>query len=57
MPESEEVEGAGLSSDNWAARMEAHEKRKHANPVDTVPKPDLSKQEWKLKLPDARPGP
>lgn len=54
MPESEEVEGAGLSSDSWAARMEAHEKRKHANPVDTVPKPDLSKQEWKLKLPDVR---
>ncbi|TBU27865.1 IkappaB kinase complex IKAP component [Dichomitus squalens] len=47
-------EGANPSADSWAARMEAHEKRKHTNPGDTVPKPDLAKQEWKLKLLDVR---
>ncbi|KAI1786336.1 IkappaB kinase complex IKAP component [Ganoderma leucocontextum] len=57
-PEAEEGgEGPGPAPDSWAARMEAHEKRKHANPMDSVAKPDLAKQEWKLKLPDARPGP
>ena len=56
-PEAEEGgEGAGPAPDSWAARMEAHEKRRHASPVDTIAKPDLSKQEWTLKLLDVRPG-
>ena len=57
-PEAEEGgEGTVPAPGGWAARMEAHEKRRHANPVDSIAKPDLAKQEWKLKLPDARPGP
>ena len=51
----ENVEQSGQPhADSWAARMEAHEKRKHANPVDTVPRPELAKSEWKLQLPDGR---
>ena len=38
--------------DSWAARMEAHEKRKHTNPVDTVARPDVAKQQWTLRLPE-----
>ncbi len=55
-PESEEgTEAASAPAmDSWAARMEAHEKQKHVNPVDKVAKPDLARPEWKLRLPDAR---
>ena len=42
--------GSG-SADSWAARMEAHERRRNVNPVDNVARPELAKQEWKLKLP------
>ncbi|RPD57919.1 IkappaB kinase complex IKAP component [Lentinus tigrinus ALCF2SS1-6] len=53
-PESEEggAESGAPSADSWAARMEAHEKRKNVNPADNIVKPELAKQEWKLKLPD-----
>ncbi|KAI0752776.1 IkappaB kinase complex IKAP component [Daedaleopsis nitida] len=44
--------GESAVSGGWAARMEAHERRKNTNPVDTVAKPELGKQEWKLRLPD-----
>ncbi|KAL1945489.1 hypothetical protein VTO73DRAFT_2340 [Trametes versicolor] len=55
-PENEEgTEAAPAPAmDSWAARMEAHEKQKHINPVDKVAKPDLARPEWKLRLPDAR---
>ena len=42
---------ASVSADSWAARMEAHERRRNVNPVDNVARPELAKQEWKLKLP------
>ena len=42
---------ASASGDSWAARMEAHERRRNVNPVDNVARPELAKQEWKLKLP------
>ncbi|KAI0697397.1 IkappaB kinase complex IKAP component [Cerioporus squamosus] len=55
-PEGEEggAEGGAPSADSWAARMEAYEKRKNANPVDNIVRPELAKQEWKLKLPDVK---
>ncbi|KAH9935182.1 IkappaB kinase complex IKAP component [Epithele typhae] len=51
-----DVEEGPTSPRCWAARMEAHEKRTHVNPVDNVPKPELPKQEWKLRLPSSRVG-
>ncbi|KAK7472275.1 putative elongator complex protein 1 [Stygiomarasmius scandens] len=38
--------------DSWAARMEEAEKNKRVNPVERVPKPEMSadKRDWKLKL-------
>ncbi|KAI0629477.1 IkappaB kinase complex IKAP component [Trametes polyzona] len=53
-PENEEGAEAPPAAEGWAARMEAYEKQKHINPVDKVAKPELAKQEWKLRLPDVR---
>ncbi|KAH9846478.1 IkappaB kinase complex IKAP component [Lenzites betulinus] len=53
-PENEEPAESAPALDSWAARMEAHEKQKHINPVDKVAKPELARPEWKLQLPDAR---
>lgn len=57
-PENEEGTEAAPAPvpamDSWAARMEAHEKQKHINPVDKAAKPALARPEWKLRLPDAR---
>ena len=37
----------------WAARMAEIEKRKGINPLDKVPKPDLSQtKDWRVKLLD-----
>lgn len=48
------TESSAPSADSWAARMEAYEKRKTVNVVDNIVKPELAKQEWKLKLPDVK---
>ncbi|KAL7277687.1 hypothetical protein ACG7TL_008619 [Trametes sanguinea] len=53
-PESEEKAEPAPAIDSWAARMEAYEKQKHTNPLDKVPKPELGKPDWKLRLPDTR---
>ncbi|TFK88053.1 IkappaB kinase complex IKAP component [Polyporus arcularius HHB13444] len=55
-PEGEEggAEGGAAHEGGWAARMEAYEKRKNVNPVDNIVKPELAKQEWKLKLADVK---
>ncbi|OSC96781.1 IkappaB kinase complex IKAP component [Trametes coccinea BRFM310] len=53
-PESEEKAEPAPAMDSWAARMEAYEKQKHTNPLDKVPKPELGKPDWKLRLPDTR---
>ncbi|KAI0669554.1 IkappaB kinase complex IKAP component [Trametes maxima] len=55
-PENEEGVEAVPPMDSWAARMEAHEKQKHINPVDKVAKPEVGKVEWKLRVPAARPS-
>jgi len=37
--------------DSWAARMEEREKNKAVNPIDKVPKPELSRGEnWRIRL-------
>ncbi len=48
------AEGGAAHEGGWAARMEAYEKRKNVNPVDNIVKPELAKQEWRLKLADVK---
>lgn len=39
--------------DGWAARMLEHEKQRQVNALEKVIKPELAKQEWRLRLPVA----
>lgn len=54
--EGEDGEAQAPLPDSWATRMEEIEKNRRINPVDRVPKPDLtaSNQEWKMKLLEAQ---
>ncbi|KZT05444.1 IkappaB kinase complex IKAP component [Laetiporus sulphureus 93-53] len=41
----------GETEDSWAARMQEYEKQRHVDPLEKVAKPEVGKQEWKLRLP------
>ncbi|KZT69682.1 IkappaB kinase complex, IKAP component [Daedalea quercina L-15889] len=49
--ETEGDRAAEAPPDGWAARMQEHERQQQANPLEKVGKPELAKQEWKLRLP------
>ena len=40
-----------VTPDGWAARMLEHERQRQVDPLDKVTKPELAKQEWRLRLP------
>ena len=50
-PASEGEATTEPTPDGWAARMLEHEKQRQVNPLDKVTKPELAKQEWRLRLP------
>ncbi|TFY59586.1 hypothetical protein EVJ58_g5682 [Rhodofomes roseus] len=50
-PTPEGDEAADTAPEGWAARMQEHDKQRQVNPLDKVSKPELAKQEWKLRLP------
>lgn len=41
-------------ADSWAARMQEYEKQRQTDPLEKVVKPELTKMEWTLRLPDAQ---
>ncbi|EPQ55375.1 IkappaB kinase complex, IKAP component [Gloeophyllum trabeum ATCC 11539] len=46
----ENDEAGGPPEDSWAARIERLEKERTINPIDKVPKPQLSSGDWSLAL-------
>ncbi|KAI0919135.1 hypothetical protein AcV5_002129 [Taiwanofungus camphoratus] len=41
-------------ADSWAARMQEYAKQRQTDPLEKVVKPELTKMEWTLRLPDAQ---